>query len=77
MDGEIISLPYLGGRVAQGYLKKQQNTAYFGSKAFQFRYCILDLNKFIFKYAKAPDSRYTTIHLKNIIDVYLGQDYMK
>ena len=44
------------------------------NRTFQNRYCILDLTKFIFKYAKAPNEAYTIIHLKDIIDIYLEKD---
>ena len=43
-------------------------------KQFQMRYCILDLTKFVFKYAKAPTEQYTFIHLKDIVDIILEQD---
>jgi hypothetical protein len=38
------------------------------------RYCILDLTKFVFKYAKAPTEQYTFIHLKDIVDIILEKD---
>lgn len=44
------------------------------SKQFQMRYCILDLTKFVFKYAKAPTEQYTFIHLKDIVDIILEKD---
>ena len=38
------------------------------------RYCVLDLTKFMFKYAKAPTEVFTQIHLKDIIDIVLEND---
>jgi hypothetical protein len=38
------------------------------------RYCILDLTKFVFKYAKAPTEQFTFIHLKDIVDIILEKD---
>ena len=38
------------------------------------RYCVLDLTKFVFKYAKAPTEKYTVIQLKDIIDIVLEED---
>lgn len=38
------------------------------------RYCILDLTKFLFRYAKAPTEKYTIIHLKDIVDIYIEMD---
>jgi len=35
---------------------------------------MLDLTKFLFKYAKAPTENFTFIHLKDIIDVYVEPD---
>ena len=75
MDGIKIELPYNGGKVTQGYLKKEQNTSsLLLSKNWQMRYCILDLTKFVFRYAKAPTDKYTFIHLKDIVDIILERD---
>jgi hypothetical protein len=75
MDGIKIELPYNGGKVTQGYLKKEQNTSsLLLSKNWQMRYCILDLTKFVFRYAKAPTDKYTFIHLKDIVDIILEKD---
>ena len=38
------------------------------------RYCILDLTKFVFRYAKAPTDKNTNIKLKDIIDIILERD---
>ena len=35
---------------------------------------MLDLTKFLFKYAKAPTEKFTYIHLKDIIDVTIEPD---
>ena len=35
---------------------------------------MLDLTKFLFKYAKAPTEKFTYIHLKDIIDVTVEPD---
>jgi len=43
-------------------------------KQFQMRFCVLDLTKFCFKYAKAPTEGFTQIHLKDIIDITLEAD---
>ena len=70
MDGIKIELPFLGWKVTQGYLKKEtQSKNIFLSNKFQSRFCLMDLTKFVFKYAKAPTEKFTIIHLKDIIDV--------
>ena len=75
MDGLKIQLPYSGAKVTQGYLKKETaNTNVLFSKQFQMRYCILDLTKFLFRYAKAPTEKYTIIHLKDIVDIHIEHD---
>ena len=38
------------------------------------RYCILDLTKFLFRYAKAPTEKFTVIQLKDIIDIFIEMD---
>ena len=43
-------------------------------KSFQMRYCLLDLTRFMFKYAKAPTEVFTQIHLKDIIDIQIEKD---
>lgn len=68
-------MPFNGHKITQGYLKKETaGDRLFSKKSFQMRYCILDLTKFNFKYAKEPTGAYTLIHLKDIIDVYLEKD---
>lgn len=75
MDGLKIQLPYSGQKVTQGYLKKETAaTGMIFSRQFQMRYCILDLTKFLFRYAKAPTEKYTIIHLKDIVDIYIEMD---
>lgn len=75
MDGIKIELPYLGNKVTQGYLKKEtQKSNFLMSKQFQSKFCVLDLTKFVFKYAKAPTEKFTPIHLKDIIDVIIEKD---
>ena len=75
MDGLKIQLPFTGSKVTQGYLKKEtQSISFFIAKSFQMRYCVLDLTKFLFKYAKAPTDSFTNIHLKEIIDITLEAD---
>ena len=75
MDGIKIELPYLGQKITQGYLKKEtQSLNIFMQRQFQMRFCILDLTKFVFKYAKAPTEKFTVIHLKDIIDVQIEKD---
>lgn len=57
MDGIKIELPYLGVKVTQGYLKKETKEGFFGA-IFQTKFCLLDLTKFVFKYAKAPTDKF-------------------
>lgn len=72
MDGIKIELPYRGVKLTQGYLRKEtQSVNILLKREFQTKFCILDLTKFMFKYAKAPTENYTFIHLKDIIDVYV------
>ena len=78
MDGIKIELPYNGQKVTQGYMgKAPMNNSLFNplqKVEFSERFCILDLTKFIFKYAKAPNEKYTEIQLKEIEDVVLEYD---
>lgn len=75
MDGIKIELPFNGQKVTQGYLKKEtKNVNFLMNHTFQNKYCILDLTKFVFKYAKAPTDKFTFILLKDIIDVRLEND---
>jgi len=68
-------MPFNGTKVTQGYLYKETaNGGFFSSKKFQMRYCVLDLTKFLFKYAKSPTEAYTQIHLKDIIDIWMERD---
>lgn len=69
MDGIKIELPFLGQKITQGYLKKETQGGFFGGGTFQTKFCVLDLTKFMFKYAKAPTDKFTHIMLKDIIDV--------
>ena len=73
MDGIKIELPYLGTKVTQGYLKKETQSSFFGA-SFQTKFCVLDLTRFLFKYAKAPTDKFTNIPLKDIIDVVVEKD---
>lgn len=62
MDGLRIQLPFTGHKVTQGYLKKETAKGnLLIAKQFQMRYCILDLTKFQFKYAKSPTETFTTM----------------
>lgn len=75
MDGLKIQLPFTGQKVTQGYLKKETaSSSFLMNKYFQLRYCVMDLTKFLFKYAKAPTEQFTFIHLKDIIDIHLEKD---
>lgn len=75
MDGIKIELPYLGQKLTQGYLRKEtQSVNILLKREFQTKFCMLDLTKFLFKYAKAPTESFTFIHLKDIIDVYVEPD---
>jgi len=44
---------------------------------WQLKYCILDLTKFEFKYAKNPTEVFTNILMSQIIDVYIEEDPVK
>ena len=44
---------------------------------WQLKYCILDLTKFEFKYAKNPTETFTNILMSQIIDVYIEEDPVK
>jgi hypothetical protein len=43
-------------------------------KTWQLKYCVLDLTRFVFRYAKNPTEVFTNIHLKEIIDVEVEND---
>ena len=75
MDGVKIGMPYNGQKITSGYLKKE--TASIGillQKTWQLKYCVIDLSKFLFKYAKNPTEQFTCIHLKEILDVIVEDD---
>ena len=75
MDGIKIGMPYNGQKVTQGYLKKEtQSLGILLQRTWQLKYCVLDLTRFLFKYAKNPTEVYTNIHLKEIIDVVVEED---
>jgi hypothetical protein len=78
MDGVKIGMPYNGYKLTQGYLKKEtQSIGILLQRSWQPKFCILDLTKFIFKYAKSPTESFTVIHLKEIIDVVVEEDPKK
>jgi hypothetical protein len=75
MDGVKIGVPYNGLKVTNGYLKKEtQSKGILLSRSWQLKYCVLDLSKFEFKYAKNPTQEFTRIQLKGIIDVFIEDD---
>lgn len=52
-----------GPRLVQGYLKKltRENSIFF-SPCFEMRYCVLDLDRMTFRYAKSPKHQFLTIN---------------
>jgi hypothetical protein len=40
----------------------------------QPRYCVLDLSKFVFRYAKNPSAVFKIIHLREIVDVVIDEE---
>ena len=55
MDGVKIGMSYNGYKLTQGYLKKETQTiGILLQRSWQLKFCILDLTKFLFKYAKNP-----------------------
>jgi hypothetical protein len=75
MDGVKIGVPYNGLKVTNGYLKKEtQSKGILMSRSWQLKYCVLDLSRFEFKYAKNPTQEFTRIQLKGIIDVFIEDD---
>lgn len=47
------------------------------SKFWQSKYFVLDLYRFVFKYAKNPTCEFTVIPLRDIVDVKLEKDPQK
>ena len=75
MDGVTIGVPYNGLKVTNGYLKKEtQSVGLLMSRNWQLKYCVLDLSKSEFKYAKNPTQEFTKLQLKGIIDVFVEDD---
>ena len=78
MDGTKICLPFTGTKMTAGYLKKEsQSVGLMLSKFWQSKYFVLDLYKFVFKYAKNPTCEFTEIPLREVVDVKLEQDPSK
>lgn len=78
MDGVKIGVPYNGNKVTTGYLKKEtQTVGILMQRNWQLKYCVLDLSRFEFKYAKNPTCEFTSLQLKSIIDVYIEDDPAK
>ena len=49
-------------RVVQGYLKKLcGEKSFLFSPSFEMRFCVLDLNKLVFKYAKSPKEQFVEL----------------
>jgi hypothetical protein len=62
MNGVKMAMPYAGQKVTSGYLKKEtQSKGLMFKHSWQLKYCILDLSKFEFKYAKNPTETFTNI----------------
>lgn len=75
MNGVNITMPYSGQKVTSGYLKKEtQSIGIMFKKAWQPKYCVLDLQKFEFRYAKNPQCAYTIIPVNSVIDVVVEED---
>lgn len=78
MDGIKIGMPYNGQKITQGYLKKEtKSIGILLQRSWQLKYCVLDLSKFQFKYAKNPTEPFNILYLKEIIDVILEDDPKK
>ena len=61
--------------MTQGYLKKEtKSIGIMFKKSWQLKYCILDLQKFEFRYAKNPTEDYTTVPMNSVIDVIVEDD---
>ena len=66
----------MGTKVTEGYLKKETESRTLNLKQeFQTKYCILDLSKFMFKYAKSEMGGFVCIYLKDIKDVIIEPDH--
>lgn len=75
MNGISITMPFSGQKITSGYLKKEtKNIGITFKKSWQTRYCILDLQKFEFKYAKNPTQPYTKIPINSVVDVIVEKD---
>jgi hypothetical protein len=75
MDGTTLGMPYNGQKLTTGYLKKEtKSLGIMLSKSWQPKYCVIDLTRFLFKYAKNPTEPFTSIHLKEIVDVTVEED---
>ena len=46
-------------------------------RKWQPKYCVLDLTKFEFKYAKNPREHFNILKMKDIIDIYVEDDPKK
>ena len=61
-----------------GYLKKEsQSIGFMLSKFWQSKYFVLDLYRFVFKYAKNPTCEFTVIPLRDVVDVKIEKDPAK
>lgn len=78
MNGVKLAMPYNGQKITSGYLKKEtQSVGLMFKRNWQLKYCILDLTKFEFKYAKNPTETFTNLPMSQIIDVYIEDDPIK
>ena len=57
-------------RVVQGYLKKLcGEKSFLFSPSFEMRFCVLDLNKLVFRYAKSPKEQFAEISASELVSV--------
>ena len=57
-----------GVRVIQGYLKKlcREDSLFFAA-TFEMRFCVMDLNAMVFKYAKSPRDPFSVLDLEEVV----------
>ena len=52
----------------QGYLKKLCNEkSVFFSPNFEMRFCVMDMNNMVFKYAKSPKEDFTVLDMEELV----------
>ena len=61
---------FSAARVVQGYLKKLcGEKSFLFSPSFEMRFCVLDLNKLVFRYAKSPKEQFSEILANELVSV--------